>query len=143
MKLRAIASAAQKRLEIAGHISGIDKMVQGYLAAALWSSTDESDESGGEPLDNNYDINDVAQSSKQKAKKDCTDFVNKCKQEWLDEMDESELGHNFWLTRNGHGTGFWDRDELSDEAKKGMTDVSKKFGEINAYVGDDGKVYIE
>ena len=23
--------------------------------------------------------------------------------------DEAQAGHDFWLTRNGHGVGFWDR----------------------------------
>lgn len=26
--------------------------------------------------------------------------------------DESRAGHDFWLTRNGHGVGYWDRKEL-------------------------------
>lgn len=26
--------------------------------------------------------------------------------------DAERAGHDFWLTRNGHGTGFWDRSEL-------------------------------
>lgn len=26
--------------------------------------------------------------------------------------DETRAGHDFWYTRNGHGVGFWDRDEL-------------------------------
>ena len=25
-------------------------------------------------------------------------------------IDWRQVGHDLWLTRNGHGTGFWDRD---------------------------------
>src|SRR5208282_4942052 len=36
--------------------ANIDKFTQAYIVAALWSSNDNSDPSGGEPLDSNYDI---------------------------------------------------------------------------------------
>lgn len=32
----------------------VDRFFDGYLECALWSSTDESDESGGKPMDCNY-----------------------------------------------------------------------------------------
>jgi len=48
--------------------------------------------------------------------------------------------HDFWLTRNGHGAGFWDGD-WDDETGKRLTTISKKYVEIDLYVGDDGKIY--
>ena len=30
--------------------------------------------------------------------------------------DEARAGHDFWLTRNGHGAGFWCRDELKGDS---------------------------
>ncbi len=41
-----------------------------------------------------------------------------------------QVGHDFNLTRNGHGAGFWDRglDELGDR----LTKASKPFGEQQA-----------
>jgi len=51
-----------------------------------------------------------------------------------------QAGHDFWLTRNGHGAGFWDGD-WSEDAGKYMTDTSKAFGEVDVYVGDDGLIY--
>ena len=47
---------------------------------------------------------------------------------------------DFWLTRNGHGAGFWDRGlgSVGDE----LTKNAKPFGSVDAYVGDDGKVYL-
>lgn len=46
---------------------------------------------------------------------------------------------DFWLTRNGHGVGFWDRDvgAVGDR----LTKACKKFGETYLYVGDDGKIH--
>lgn len=51
-------------------------------------------------------------------------------------------GHDFWLTRNGHGCGFWDRNDcLPADAGQRLTAASEKCGEYYLYVGDDGIVY--
>jgi len=49
-------------------------------------------------------------------------------------------GHDFWLTRNGHGAGFWDGDWPKPQADR-LTRSSKAFGEFHLYLGDDGKIY--
>lgn len=56
------------------------------------------------------------------------------------EYTPERAGHDFWLTRNGHGAGFWDRGlgELGDT----LDAASGVVGEVNAYLGDDGKVYL-
>lgn len=56
------------------------------------------------------------------------------------EYTPTRAGHDFWLTRNGHGAGFWDRGlgELGDT----LDAASGVVGEVNAYIGDDGKVYV-
>ncbi len=44
-----------------------------------------------------------------------------------DEPSEASAGHDFWLTRSGHGTGFWDRGlgELGGR----LTAAAKVYGE--------------
>ncbi len=54
--------------------------------------------------------------------------------------DDEAAGHDFWLTRNGHGAGFWDGDWPEPAATR-LTASSKKYGEFNLYLGDDGKIY--
>jgi hypothetical protein len=49
-------------------------------------------------------------------------------------------GHDFLLTRNGHGCGFWDGD-WPEEAGERLTAAAEKCGEFNLYVGDDGLLY--
>ena len=44
--------------------------------------------------------------------------------------------HDFILTRNGHGAGFWDGDWHEPMATK-LTELCKKFGEINIYLSDE------
>jgi len=53
---------------------------------------------------------------------------------------ENRAGHDFWLTRNHHGAGFWDGDYQEPEATI-LTNASHAFGEFNLYIGDDGKVH--
>jgi len=111
-------------------------MLDAYLEAALWSSTDDN----GDPMDRNYDISDIDKKSIKNSDRDLDKFVDKAG-DLLDEMDSEQIGHDFWLTRNGHGAGFWDR-SLGDVGDK-LTKIADKFGEVNLYVGDDGKVYID
>lgn len=44
------------------------------------------------------------------------------------------VGHDFWLTRNGHGVGFWDRN-LGDEGDA-LSKIARKFGEAYVWFGD-------
>ena len=133
-----------------GYTKGdLDEFFDSYVEAALWSSNDESDESGGEPLDKNYGPGDLAPSAEKKMLADCKAFLDRA---WslLEEAPArirnhpaiEMAGHDFWLTRNGHGAGFWDGDwpePLGDE----LTKISKRFGETNLYVGDDGEIYAD
>lgn len=52
----------------------------------------------------------------------------------------SRAGHDFWLNRNGHGAGFWDRGlgELGDL----LDAAARAVGSVEAYLGGDGKVYL-
>lgn len=49
------------------------------------------------------------------------------------------MGHDFALTRNGHGTGFWDRGY--GDAGDILTDACKPYGEHNLYVDADDKIW--
>lgn len=115
------------------------KILDHYLTCALWSSTDDT----GEPLDSNYDCSDIAEESSKAAEAEIADFLSLCEREGLNplaEMSAEQFGHDFWLTRNGHGAGFWDRG--LGELGKELTKWAKTFGSSDAYVGDDGKIYL-
>ena len=123
-----------------------DAFLRGYFEAALWSSNDESDESGGEPLDKNYDVSDISDESVTAMALDCEDFQTAnagLLQRYFEESgrDDEHAGHDFWLTRNGHGTGYWDRG-LPDELGESLSDAAKAYGECNLSV-QDGKIYCE
>jgi hypothetical protein len=44
------------------------------------------------------------------------------------------------LTRNGHGSGFWDRG--LGKVGEQLTAACGPYGSSDLYVGDDGKVYV-
>lgn len=54
---------------------------------------------------------------------------------------EDDAGRDFWYTRNGHGCGFWDGDWPEPYATT-LTEAARAFGSVDAYLGDDGKVYL-
>ena len=80
------------------------------------------------------------------------EFVTKQKAELAKFLDNPEVKravdtnglrvvvHDFWYTRNGHGTGFWDCD-YEEGVGKVLTDIAHSFGEVNTYEGDDHLLY--
>ena len=53
----------------------------------------------------------------------------------------AQAGHDFWLTRRGHGVGYWDGDWNDSVADK-LTKASRLFSEyMEPYLGDDGLIY--
>lgn len=88
-------------------MTSFEKFVAGYLQAAAWSS-DDGDHEGLEGFE-------FAPCAVLQAQAECRAFIDACGPliEQAAELREWDcLGHDFWLTRAGHGTGFWDRDEL-------------------------------
>lgn len=111
--------------------------IRRYLETALWSSVDEK----GNPLDCKYLIDDFSIEALRKASKDYEKFSEHCLGiEGLSDLDETDLGHDFWLTRNGHGAGFWDGD-YNDVLGEKLTQISKAIGPINIYVSNDEKLH--
>lgn len=115
----------------------LDVFTHHYIEAALWSSTDNADDSGGEPLDANYDIDDIEQTALAKMIEDCRQFQADHADLIGDRLERA--GHDFWLTRNGHGAGFWDGD-WPEPAATVLTESSQAWGEVDLYVTDTGKV---
>lgn len=112
-----------------------ETFVRGYLTCALWASTDESNESGGNPLDDNYGPEDFTRAAIRSARRDCRGFLG------LPEVADTlatvgtweQHGHDFWLTRNRHGAGFWDR---GYDTKIGdmLTKWAQAYGDSNVYI---------
>lgn len=155
MLVRLRMSAEGKRRKAFAE-SMVADVLQGYVVAMLWSTHDESTPEGGEPMDSKYSPDDLDSDFLEACRRDCFRFLYRAMPHctgdnwqgsrslrYQSELGE-QIGHDFWLTRAGHGCGFWDGDWKSD-SRSGldgpMTRIAKSFGEVSPYVGDDGTIY--
>jgi hypothetical protein len=87
-------------------------------------------------MDQDYSIEDISSECLTTMIADCTKFQAENSSMYA---SDSQAGHDFWLTRNHHGAGFWDGDY--PEHGDTLTKKSHEFGECDLYVGDDGLIY--
>lgn len=115
--------------------SDVNHMIKAYIECALWSSTDDE----CEPLDSSYDSDDLSDSARAEMERDCEDFYAANVVDLMG-IDAGQAGHDFWLTRNGHGAGFWDRGlgELGERLSR----AAEVYGSVDLYVGDDQRIHI-
>ena len=104
-------------------------VLEAYLVAALWTNEEEIE--GG-------NIHDFDPEAKESANNDVLAFM-KAAGELLQGMEPEQIGHDLWLTRNGHGAGFWDRG-LGEKGEV-LSNIARKMGGKDLYRGDDGKLY--
>ena len=97
----------------------IEVIVLHYLTAALWTNE----------LDNN-DACDVADESKSIAVIIVQRFLDKASHLLTDEWTNEQIGHDLWLTRGGHGAGFWDRDLPNGDALSEICKSMEFHGEV-------------
>lgn len=116
----------------------MDNFTRAYIEAALWSTMDNADNQGDEPLAANYSISAIAPDAMASIVEDCRMFQHGNAADIGSEFERA--GHDFWLTRNHHGAGFWDGDWPHDTGDR-LTAASHAFGEFDLYVGDDGLIY--
>jgi hypothetical protein len=119
-------------------LEALDIFTTAYIECALWSSMDESTPSGGHPLDDNYNAEDLTNDALDAIIADCVAFQLDNDAD-LQGLAESTCGHDFWLSRNGHGAGFWDRGhgEVGDRLHK----AAKVYGDCSIYI-HRGKLHI-
>lgn len=123
-------------------MSDLDEFVSAYIECALWAGIDWSGGEGfEEPLDANYDYDDLAPETLATIMNECEQFLA-ANRDSLDATDATmdQHGHDFYLTRHHHGAGFWDRGygNVGDT----LTVAAQTWSESKLYVGDDGKLYI-
>jgi len=134
----------------------VDEMVEAYVEALLWAGLaigDENDTDENTPTfeESGYGADDLTSEAWSDILKDCQDFyeTHACILDWIASHNVVEgrstftytadqAGHDFYLTRNGCGAGFWDRGlgVLGDI----LTAGSKPYGGTNEYVVN-GKVH--
>lgn len=120
-----------------------DEFTKGYIEAAFWTESDEDEL-------NDLGVYDIAQSSLDTIVADCKRFQEENADSLAlaytsEEYDASHAGHDYWLTRNGHGAGFWERqalDEIDNRLGDRLT-VASGSKSIYVSVGDDKQIHFE
>ena len=130
--------------------ASLRRMAEGYLSALLMSTSNDD----GEFLsDLGYDYKILSKEAMDKVKSDIISFATQnavyiyalMKEH---NVDPEEIGSDFFLTREGHGAGFWDtprptsQDDMFDKATDALTKSSEKFGPVDPYLGDDNRLYV-
>lgn len=116
--------------------------VKAYITAMLWSTPGTN--AFNEEVES-LEGYEIALDTIELIKVDCYNFY-KAAFPTLAYLDDKGLhsfelsGHDFWLTRNGHGAGFWDRG-LGASGDL-LTELSEKAGQCSPVIGDDNLIHI-
>jgi|SRR5882672_661127 len=128
----------------AAAFAALDEFTRGYVTCMFFTSTGSGDDDDLE----HATLAELAPETWTRIETDCAAFqfiaphmlTMACER---DGYNAGRAGHDFWLTRNGHGAGFWDRDELeaSDLGDK-LSTIARRFGSCDLYRGDDNNLYL-
>lgn len=116
---------------------------KGYIDAALWTGfADPQDDAA---LDEYFTRDDIPHDVLLQVQEDCHEFCELAKDHLAQAYDfknysEEMAGHDFLLTRNRHGAGFWDRG-LGDVGRK-LTDIAHTFGETHWSLGNENTLIV-
>ncbi|UZJ23692.1 hypothetical protein RHODO2019_10780 [Rhodococcus antarcticus] len=139
-----------------------ETVTEHYLVAALWlghafhpEGHPESDLNPVQLDEFVASIHDLPEEVWSAARADVFDFMAHLDSDDVEEYLEADrhnatpseqMGHDFYLTRCGHGAGFWDRGlgELGDR----LSEAARPYGEVSLFgnLGTDGRpgpVYME
>lgn len=129
-----------------------DAFFQSYLTTALWSSTidegEQQDGRNGDAFDTHFATSDFSGEALEALRAHAFSFWSRM---WyyLDheqvrkgkKPDAAQAGHDFWLTQNGHGAGFWDGDYPTYGDT--FTKLAKCYPVINLFITDENEVGAE
>jgi hypothetical protein len=111
--------------------------IDGYKQCALWSTTasgDDLPESDQSFTDLGYGIDDLDEEAAGQMERDCIDFIDANLTDLNEFVQRTRCGWraaggDLWLTRNRHGTGYWDRD--AGEIGQRLTDAAHAHDETS------------
>ncbi|UTC28485.1 hypothetical protein GURKE_04830 [Brevundimonas phage vB_BpoS-Gurke] len=161
-KAREIVEAAEEadavtraayRVESGRLFDAADAFAQAYIVSALWTGVEfkHGDPRADGDRAHDFEPCDVRPETLRDMIADCATFVtaNRATIESAiatgkvvcgPDFDEwGRAGHDFWLTRNGHGAGFWDGDWPEPQAER-LSQAAREFGDYDLATGDDGSV---
>jgi hypothetical protein len=132
---------------IARSTAHIDTVLDGYCVAALWSSSDCADPDSDTSLEDlGFAPCNITDETLANMRAAIERFVA---DNWADIASllddgytDSDLGHDLWLSAQGHGAGFFDRvgsGHPSRDAFDRLQDAAGSVGETHLCTTSDGK----
>jgi hypothetical protein len=126
------------REEVAERLPAITERDRRTFLSGYWGCVDfTASDSEGEPIDCDS-RHELPAETVAEMEADALDFLQ-AQWVWLHSCDDlSNAGHDFHLTRNHHGAGFWDGDwgELGGR----LTEAAHTYGSCEVYQFDDGSL---
>lgn len=131
----------------------INEIFKGYIECALWTDEERLNDEYYEEfvqlkdefknkMFNSFVSDDIDVDSKIDAYNDIKTFIKNAGDEAVNEAIEEnglfQLGMDIWLTRNGHGSGFFDHNYDNEDI---LEQTAKELGSSDIYIGDDAKLY--
>lgn len=120
----------------------LDTMFRSYVDCALWADGDDKDDEYQSFEELGLTAADLEPSAAGYMARDVEKFVAS--------LDERELrmatttpgtmGHYLWLTKQGHGDGFWASPGTWHYKEDSLTAKAQALGECYLYLTDDGKI---
>ncbi len=133
--------------EASKNFRALDSFTRGYIEAIFFTECH-----GDNPELEHATFADVSVEMLAKIAEDCAGFqqladadLQKAYDYAPASYDSERAGNDFWYTRNGHGTGFWDRGlgDLCTETVGGrLSRDAESYSRCDLYRGDDGKLHL-
>ena len=114
-------------------MNNVENILSGYLDAIEFTDCG--------PDDDERQNADWSKDGLTEARLHVEQFLDVTPSKLLHDIPPAQIGHDLWLTRNGHGAGFWDRG-LGAQGDS-LTAICEALGGVDSYVGDDGFLYLQ
>lgn len=135
-------------------VATMDEFTKAYVISALWLGVEykHGDPRSDSDRASDFEPDDIEPETLKEMISDCADFL-KANRATIDAAIATgevvygpdfgpmgRAGHDFWLTRNGHGAGFWDGDWPEPMADT-LSEAARECGEYSLMMGDAGGIY--
>lgn len=105
----------------------LEAFTKGYIESALWTGLYYANEkSEGETGLDEFDRDDIDPATLKEMEEDCRAFYTD-NAVYLKGCDDCHAGHDFFLTRNRHGAGYFDGDYPA-AIGKALTEAAHAWG---------------
>lgn len=123
-------------------------VVSQSVQTILWQAGEMTDEDGNiipTVWEDAHDIVSAHMTTEYQILGDFYGFLNRCSYEdveaYLDVRSTTDFIHDYWLTRNHHGAGFWDRG-LGDLGDR-LTFAAQSDSEYSVWESVDGTAHVD